>query len=133
MARPACATRTRRRKAGHDRRERIAAAGMLLQADGSDEAWLEERGPRLTLVAAIDDTSNVVTAGYFATLTETAHPYGLPLGRSTPTATACSPSVPTARRRSPSSSGASGRSPRSRRALDEAGIAWIGASSPKAA
>src|SRR5579884_1287581 len=44
------------------RRERMAQEGMLLQIDGSQHAWLEERGPRLTLLAAIDDATGTVPA-----------------------------------------------------------------------
>ena len=49
----------KRRSARHrSRRERYPQAGMLLQIDGSDHDWLEGRGPRLTLIAAIDDATN---------------------------------------------------------------------------
>lgn len=81
----------RRRRARHrSRRERMAQAGMLLQVDGSQHDWLEGRGPRLTLVGAIDDATGLVTgatfrdqedtAGYLETLIQTAHRHGLPLG-----------------------------------------------------
>ncbi len=41
----------RRRPPRHrSRRERMPAAGLLLQIDGSRHDWLEGRGPRLTLV-----------------------------------------------------------------------------------
>jgi len=43
----------------------MAAAGLLLQLDGSRHDWLEERGPRLTLVGAIDDATGVVPAATF--------------------------------------------------------------------
>lgn len=36
---------------------------MLLQTDGSRHDWLEDRGPRLTLVAAIDDATGIITGG----------------------------------------------------------------------
>ena len=38
---------------------------MLLQLDGSPHAWLEERGPRLSLLAAIDDATGTVPAAIF--------------------------------------------------------------------
>ena len=38
---------------------------MLLQLDGSSHAWLEDRGPRLTLLAAIDDATSAVPAALF--------------------------------------------------------------------
>jgi len=39
------------------RRTPAAAAGALVQTDGSPFAWLEDRGPRLTLLGAIDDAT----------------------------------------------------------------------------
>ena len=83
------APRTRRRTAGHRRRERMGREGMLLQTDGSRHDWLEGRGSWLTLVGGIDDATGRVTgatfraaedaAGYFTMLTATAHRHGLPL------------------------------------------------------
>ena len=63
LARP----RQRRPPAHRRRRERQARAGMLLQLDGSDHAWLEGRGPRCTLLAAIDDATGTVPAALFRT------------------------------------------------------------------
>jgi transposase len=57
--------RQRRPPAHRRRRERQAQAGMLLQLDGSRHAWLEERGPWLTLIAAIDDATGTVPAAVF--------------------------------------------------------------------
>ena len=39
------------------RRERLPQEGMLLQIDGSDHDWLQGRGPRLTLLLAVDDAT----------------------------------------------------------------------------
>jgi transposase len=50
--------RSRRPSRYRARRERRAAAGMLLQIDASPHDWLEGRGPCLTLVGAIDDATN---------------------------------------------------------------------------
>jgi transposase len=50
--------RKRRPRKYRARRERKAAAGMLLQLDASPHDWLEGRGPYLTLVGAIDDATN---------------------------------------------------------------------------
>lgn len=50
--------RSRRPTKYRARRERRAAAGMLLQLDASPHDWLEGRGPYLTLVGAIDDATN---------------------------------------------------------------------------
>jgi hypothetical protein len=62
---------------------------MLLQTDGSRHHWLGDRGPRLTLVAAIDDATGVITgatfreqedaAGYLIVLRDTIRRYGVPL------------------------------------------------------
>src|ERR1700739_4630007 len=56
-ARPRRAPRLRRR------RERKAQAGMMLLWDGSSHAWLEERGPRLCLMATLDDASGELLEG----------------------------------------------------------------------
>jgi transposase len=50
--------RSRRQRKYRSRRERRAAAGMLLQIDASPHDWLEGRGPYLTLVGAIDDATS---------------------------------------------------------------------------
>jgi hypothetical protein len=47
------------------RRTRRSAEGMLVQMDGSPHAWLEDRGPRLTLHGAVDDATGKVLAGIF--------------------------------------------------------------------
>lgn len=44
----------------HALRMRQPAEGMLLQIDGSPHLWLEERGPRLCLMGAIDDATGKV-------------------------------------------------------------------------
>jgi len=49
---------------------------MLLQTDASDHAWLGDRGPRITLVAAIDDATGKVPYGLFREQ-EDAHGYFL--------------------------------------------------------
>jgi len=65
----------RRRPAQHRaRRPREAAAGQLLQLDGSPFAWLEGRGPRMTLLGAIDDATSEVVALHFRP-TEDLHGY----------------------------------------------------------
>ena len=38
---------------------------MLVQCDGSHHAWLEARGPRFVLHAAIDDATSKVLASWF--------------------------------------------------------------------
>jgi len=47
------------------RRERAGREGLLLQADGSPHAWLEGRGPRLTLIAYVDDATGMIAGATF--------------------------------------------------------------------
>ena len=47
------------------RRERMAAEGLLLQLDGSRHRWLGPTGPRVTLVGAIDDATGRIPAARF--------------------------------------------------------------------
>ncbi len=58
------------------RRERRGQAGSLIQIDASPHDWLEGRGPRLTLFAAIDDATGAVLALLFRA-EEDAHGYFL--------------------------------------------------------
>ena len=57
--------RKRRAPKHRQRRERMPQAGLLVQWDGSQHAWLGDRGPRLVLLAAIDDATGVVLAAHF--------------------------------------------------------------------
>lgn len=80
--------RRRRSPRYRSRRPRMGAQGTLLQLDGSRHRWLEERGPELVLVGAIDDATGLVTAavfrdqedaaGYLEILSATILGYGLP-------------------------------------------------------
>ena len=133
--------RTRRSPRHRSRRERMPRAGMLLQVDGSRHAWLEGRGPMLTLIGAIDDATGIVTAatfreaedaaGYLEVFRRTIEPYGRPLAiysdrhgifikdpNRPPTL-----AEQLAGKRGFTQVG---------RALDEAAIGWIGAGSPQA-
>jgi len=49
----------------HPMRERRACFGELVQVDGSDHAWFEERGPRCTLLVMIDDATGRLGALLF--------------------------------------------------------------------
>lgn len=79
----------RKRPQHRRRRKRYAQEGMLVQIDGSPHAWLEERGPRLHLLAAIDDATGKVLAavfreqedriGYFQLVEQLVRRYGRPL------------------------------------------------------
>lgn len=57
--------RQRRAPRHRSRRERMPQEGLLLQWDASPHAWLQDRGPRLTLVGAIDDATGEVVAATF--------------------------------------------------------------------
>jgi len=65
MAAGVVSPRKRRPPRHRARRERYPQEGMLLQIDGSPHDWLEGRGPRLTLVAAIDDATGTVPYALF--------------------------------------------------------------------
>ncbi len=135
------AVRTRRPRKHRSRRERMPRAGMLLQVDGSRHDWLEGRGPVLTLIGGIDDATGIFTgatfrlqedaAGYFTVLAQTAAAYGLPVALYSDRhgifvkdpARPASLAEQLAGKRSTT---------QVRRALEEAGIGWIGATSPQA-
>lgn len=72
--------RTRRGLKHRQRRERRSQHGMLLQTDGSDHDWLEGRGPRLTLIAGIDDATGALEGALFREQEDT-HGYLLLLGQ----------------------------------------------------
>ncbi len=57
--------RQRRGREPHRWRERKAAWGEMLQMDGSHHDWLEGRGPRLVLMAYIDDATSRVFARFY--------------------------------------------------------------------
>ena len=46
-----------KKPSAHQMRERRACWGELVQIDGSDHAWFEERGPKCTLLVYIDDAT----------------------------------------------------------------------------
>jgi transposase len=81
--------RKRRPPKHRSRRERYPQRGMLLQIDGSDHDWLEGRGPRLTLIGAIDDATGEVpyalfreeedSQGYFLLLRHIVESCGIPM------------------------------------------------------
>lgn len=81
--------RKRRARKHRSRRTRMPQEGMLLQVDGSTHDWLEGRGPRLTLIGAVDDaTGDPVhavfreqedAAGYLLVLRDSIRRKGVPL------------------------------------------------------
>ena len=86
MARPRPHRRRRRHRL---RRERYPQEGMLLQIDGSRHDWLQGRGPRMTLLAGIDDATGKLlgalfrpqedSQGYFLLLEQIVERHGRPL------------------------------------------------------
>ena len=48
-----------------------AQKGMLVQVDGSHHRWLEERGPKLVLLLAVDDATGAVAQAIFRTTEDT--------------------------------------------------------------
>jgi hypothetical protein len=50
--------RTHRARRSYPPRVRRACLGELVQIDGSDHAWFEERGPRCTLLVYVDDATS---------------------------------------------------------------------------
>src|SRR5207237_7543555 len=57
--------RARRAPRARRRREPEAARGALIQIDGSPFAWLEDRGPELMLLGAVDDATTEILALQF--------------------------------------------------------------------
>jgi len=83
------AKRKRRAPKHRSRRERVGREGVRVLIDGSAHDWLEGRGPRFTLVGAIDDATGRILAlvvrevedmhGYLAMLGAVLRQHGVPL------------------------------------------------------
>src|SRR6266700_5382984 len=81
--------RKQRRRQHRRRRARYGQEGMLVQIDGSRHAWLGDRGPWLSLLAAIDDATGKLAAavfreeedaaGYFLLVQQMLEQHGRPL------------------------------------------------------
>ena len=54
-----------KKPSAHQMRERRACFGELVQIDGSDHAWFEERGPKCTLLVYIDDATGQLMELWF--------------------------------------------------------------------
>ena len=63
--------RSRPSQQHHFRRRRMPQEGMLVQIDGSQHPWLEDRGPKLTLLIAVDDATSTVAQAVFRTTEDT--------------------------------------------------------------
>ena len=80
--------RTHRRRV-HQPRLRREALGELIQIDGSEHRWFEDRGPACTLLVFIDDATGALmhlrfvrsesTESYFAALADYLKEHGLPV------------------------------------------------------
>lgn len=132
--------RPRRQKvaAVHVWRERRAAFGELVLLDTSEHAWLEERGPKLYLIALIDDATSRLWARFvehdtteenLRTLESWLRRSGRPLALYTDKDSIFQPAGPPAREEQ-----LRGTPARTQfgRALAELGIEWIPAHSPQA-
>ena len=72
--------RSRRSQQHRFRRRGMPQEGMLVQIDGSQHPWLEDRGTKLTLLIAVDDATGTVAQAVFRT-TEDTRGYLVLLGR----------------------------------------------------
>ena len=81
--------RSRRSQQHRFRRRRMPQEGMMVQIDGSNHPWLEDRGPKLTLLIAVDDATGAAaqavfltgedTRGYLVLLEGLVRQWGIPL------------------------------------------------------
>ncbi|WP_410216909.1 ISNCY family transposase [Paracoccus sp. (in: a-proteobacteria)] len=81
-------SRTQRRRV-HQPRLRREALGELIQIDGSEHRWFEDRAPPCSLLVFIDDATGALmhlrfvrsesTESYFAALVDYLHEHGLPV------------------------------------------------------
>lgn len=133
--------RTRRPARHRRRRERMAREGQMVQTDGSRHLWFGPDYPFATLIGVVDDATNQLTgatfraaedaAGYFTAFSQTATDYGLPGAIYTDRHGI----FIAERNRAPTlAEQLTGKRSLTQvgRALDEAGIAWIGAHSAPA-
>ena len=130
--------RRKRVKKVHTWRERRAAFGELVLLDSSDHDWLEGRGPRLRLIAFIDDATGRFRGRFFERETTLANMlalrewlecFGRPLSLYTDRHSIYAPQP-----RSRAEEDLHGQAPPTQygRALEELGIEWIPAYSPQA-
>ena len=127
-------TRRRRPPRHRVRRERLPQEGMLLQIDGSNHEWLQARGPRLTLLLAVDDATGTFpwalfrkeedALGYFLLVHGIIERHGIPL--------ALYSDRHAAFRQVRAPRGSSGEPTQFGRAMRELGVSQIFALSPEA-
>lgn len=130
--------RRQRIEAVHVWRERRAALGELVMMDSSEHRWLEERGPKLQLIALIDDATSRFwgrfvehdsTEENLRTLGDWLRSHGRPAALYTDQGSVFT--VNQAPRLDEQLRGEAARS-QFGRALQELGIEWIAAHSPQA-
>jgi transposase len=63
--------RTQRTRRSYPPRPRRACLGELVQLDGSDHAWFEDRGPKCTLLVYVDDATSRLMELCFAAVEST--------------------------------------------------------------
>jgi len=122
----------------HVWRQRREAWGEMVQWDTSAHAWLEERGPKLYLIAMIDDATSRAW-GRFAEHDSMAENvrllwsylerFGQPLESYTDKASLFCGTAPRQHQREPAQPNGTSQI---RRALQQLGIGWIAAHSPQA-
>ena len=59
--------RNRRSRQHRFRRQRMPQTGMLVQLDGSHQAWLEDQGPKFVLLLAVEHATGAVANAVFRT------------------------------------------------------------------
>jgi transposase len=121
------------------RRDRKSAEGMLLQIDGSTHRWVEERGPKMCLIGAVDDATGKVLhlcfrptedqIGYLMLIQDIACRLGLPMAYYHDRHT-----ILLSPKKATIDDELAGRKPMSQlqRVLDELGVESIAAHSPQA-
>jgi hypothetical protein len=130
--------RRQRLRAVHVWRPRRAAFGELVMMDSSEHAWLEERGPKLVLIAMIDDATSRLGGRFVAhdtteenlrTLEGWLRRWGRPVALYTDKDSIFQPAGPVSL-----DAQLRGEPARTQfgRALSELGIGWIAAHSPQA-
>ncbi|MEK7731788.1 MAG: ISNCY family transposase, partial [Planctomycetota bacterium] len=130
--------RRQRFQAVHVWRPRRAAFGELVMMDSSEHAWLEDRGPKLVLIAMIDDATSRIWGRFVAhdtteenlrTLEGWLRRWGRPVALYTDKDSIFQPAGPV-----PVDAQLRGEPARTQfgRALSELGIGWIAAHSPQA-
>ena len=127
--------RSRRSQQHRYRRRRMPQEGMLVQIDGSQHPWLEDRGPKLTLLIAVDDATGTVAQAVFRTTEDTRGYLVLLEGLVQSVGNSHWPSTATATRPSsttPERSRCRSRPPSSPGVMRELGIQQIFALSPQA-